>query len=165
MTRVAPVLLAALVALASCGGDDVSDGADSKTVVLTFDGSACHFEGPIRLEAGTVDFLFTNESSEPFAAAAISVPELALADVLREQAVGTDWDIPTGHPRHPVDWHNRWPLVPPGQSAAYSWTLPAGTYLIDCVLELDHVWRIARLDVGTDAGEAMPAVESASASS
>lgn len=78
----------------------------------------------------------------------MSVKEHALADFLSEGSVGTDWDIPTGHPRSGgLDWHNRWPLVPVGESHEFSWLLPAGTYYFDCVLNLDHVWRVAQLEV------------------
>lgn len=152
-------LLPALVLVVAACGDAGSSNesistTDAQVVALTFDGTTCHYDGPEQVAEGTVDFLFTNTSDEPFAVAASSVEEYALADFLREGSVGADWDIPTGHPRSGgLEWHNRWPLVAVGDSHEFSWMLPAGTYYFDCVLNLDHVWRVAQLQVGTEATE------------
>ena len=150
------VLLATVALAASgCGGEDSAQPAEAEVIVLTFDGTACSYDGPAHVPAGTVDLRFTNTSDKPFAASAISVADWALADFLREGEVGGDWDIPFGHPRTGgIEWHNRWPQVPPGESQEYDWIFPAGTYYLDCVLELDHVWRTAQLDVITATGDA-----------
>jgi len=136
----------------------LAEPVEATVVALTFDGTTCHYEGPEQVPEGTVDLRFSNTSDQPFAVAAMSVKEHALADFLSEGSVGTDWDIPTGHPRSGgLDWHNRWPLVPVGESHEFSWLLPAGTYYFDCVLSLDHVWRTAQLEVVAVASEATTA--------
>jgi hypothetical protein len=149
---------ATLLVLTGCGGDDAAQPAEAGVVALTFDGTTCSYDGPARVPAGTVDFRFTNTSDQPFAASAISVEDWALADFLSEGEVGTDWDIPFGHPRGGgIEWYNRWPQVPGGEAREYSWMFPAGTYYFDCVLELDHVWRAAKLEVLAETDEAVAA--------
>ena len=146
------LLVAVVLVVGACSdagsSDDAAHLTDGAVVTLTFDGTGCHYDGPEKVPEGTVDLRFSNTSDQPFAVAAMSVNEYALADFLREGQVGTDWDIPTGHPRSGgLEWHNRWPLVPVGESHEFSWLLPAGTYYFDCVLNLDQVWRVAQLEV------------------
>ena len=149
------ILVGAVVLIAAACGNTATDTGD-EVVSLTFDGTNCRYEGPAQAAEGTVDLEFNNDSDEDFAVAAISVADWALGAFLGEGDVGSDWDIPNGYPRSAgIDYHNRWPQVPPGESAEYSWTLPAGTYYLDCVLELDHVWRVARVEVVGGAPEAV----------
>ena len=137
-----------LLILTSCSGGESEQSNEAAAIALTFDGTTCRYDGPARVEEGSVELRFTNTSTTPFAVAAISVKDYALDAFLQEGPVGADWDIPHGHPRSGgIEWHNRWPQVPPGESQEYDFLLPAGTYYLDCVLELDHVWRPAQVDV------------------
>ena len=53
------------LALAFFSGDSTEvPGGDSRVLQLTFDGEQCSFEGPSKLSAGDVEFVFHNESSQ-----------------------------------------------------------------------------------------------------
>ena len=132
---------------------DPSPDSDLAGLAITFDGVACAFSGQAVAAEGSVDLRFNNTSDEPFAVAVNQVERYGISSFLRDAEIGTDWDIPTARRTDGAfGSYHRWPVLEPGESQEYSWVFTSGTYIFDCVFELEHVWRAGRLDVGDENG-------------
>jgi hypothetical protein len=146
----AAVLIAAIAAVAILvnGGSVPVAAADANPVVV-FDGTSCSYEGPTRIEEGSVEFTMTNSGTESFGFVSwrMAVDPQALEYELERTPIGTDMDargepMPVGVPGF------SWYTDTGATSSAVSMLIP-GTYLFDCTIgnPPEHVWRVAQVEV------------------
>lgn len=118
--------------------------ADARPEVV-FDGTTCTYDGPTQIEAGIVEFTMINQTDVSFFLAGWLLEGEALAAELIRTPVGSDMAITVSSPRPALAAEFAW-STNAGDSRTGMWTLPAGTYLLDCTTD-DHVWRPARFEV------------------
>lgn len=143
----AVVIVIGLVAALLFGNGDPSPvaAADAAPLVI-FDGSTCTYDGPTRIEEGTVEFSTSNSGDVWFNLTGWRMDGDALADELDRLPVGTDMAVTPSDPMPAGEAVLGW-YVLPGKSHTLSWAfITEGTYLIDCVTD-DHVWRPAQLEI------------------
>ena len=151
-TAAVVVVVAAVagVAMLASNSDGKPVAAADALPEITFDGTACAYEGPSVIERGSVDFVITNATDSEFAATAWRLEEPAFGPALEGFPVGSDGAVVTGDP---LPDGVRWFLFPAGarESARQSSSMSPGNYVIDCATlidgEADHVWRAATIEI------------------
>ena len=116
---------------------------------MEFDGTACSYEGPTRIEEGLAQVSVTNSSGEVFKFSTVKMVETLLERELQQYPVGTDWVGPAELLPAGVMYIVR---VNPGEPSRPPWLLEPGTYLVDCTTGGHdggslHVWRVAQVEV------------------
>lgn len=100
------------------------------TLLLTFDGDSCTYEGPTELSPGPVELIFLNKGEGPAAVNMVSIDEgYTIQDVIDDLGL----EPSTGH--HP-DWTRElgtWRQTAPGESHRWEGDLEAGLYAMVCV--------------------------------
>lgn len=165
------VQLLALLALASCSGDNAEEvtGTDATTVVtstsvatteatsppnavvVSFDGTSCTYQGPEQVSPSEpVSFSFTNESelkAAVFVTGGRTEAELEEALSLIGQDVAADQLSGHGQPRMAAEVQ-----VDPGQTRTHTALLMPGTWIVDChtyepgVTGPTHFWFVGALE-------------------
>ena len=118
-------LVGGCLLMAACGSDD-----DAGSVEIVFDGSDCEYRGSDRLEAGSTDFSFANDSDIVATAAVLLITDdKTYADVEELSRSDPDWN-------GDEEWAD---LVSPVGGVAsgnsYDWMteLTAGSHYVVCI--------------------------------
>jgi hypothetical protein len=125
-----------------------SSSTETPTIVLTFDGNTCQYDGPTVVDEGQVNIVLKNKSDYELSLWATRLDEgKTWQDIL--SYIGTP-----GTPHEPPAWSD-WTLSGtgsvPGNPDAQGYILKAGLYAINCCTcnEPEHkgVWPGAALEV------------------
>lgn len=131
-----------LILAAACSGSS-DPGA-------TFDGQDCVYDGPDKVDAGTIEVTFENTSGEFVALAFLELPSDPQRAADEIALVGTDGPIPEEPDpggAQPVGFV----MAEPGEEVTQEAALPSGSYVIDCATfdgeRPSHAWRAGVLEV------------------
>ena len=134
-----------VAALLINSGDSGPVAAADASPAVVFDGATCTYDGSTQIEEGTVEFSMANSGDVGFTLAGWLVAGSALEVELQRLPVSSDMGATALDPLPEGLLMFSW-YTSPGDSQSMTWTLAAGTYLLDCVTEI-HVWRPAQLNV------------------
>lgn len=151
LAAAAVVMVAVVAAALLMSGDLAPVAAADADLRLEFDGTACSYEGPTRIEEGLAQISVMNSSSEVFKFSSVKIVETLLERQLEQYPVGSDWAEPAGGLLPPgVMYIVR---VNPGELSRPDWLLEPGIYLVDCTTGdhgdgfPEHIWRVAQVEV------------------
>ncbi len=149
----AAVVVAGLVTVLLVTGDEPGPvaAADAQPEIV-FDGTTCTYDGPTRIEEGTIELTAINSSDEYFTIALWRMEGDALEAELLRTPVGTDMALAPGDPIPDGSLISTLRLAQDATQTTSLGPLLAGSYLVDCVTQApngidDHVWRPARIEV------------------
>jgi hypothetical protein len=143
------VVIAAGVSFWWASGGDTVPAVDAKPLV-TFDGSAAVYDGPVKIERGAIEFTIENTTSEPVAMTVfVFETQEALDAELAQRPLGSDFpmDLHAGMSGNEEGtmWANL--TTDPDSSLTGAFMMPPGHCLIDvATLEAGapvHAWRAA----------------------
>lgn len=145
------------VLLLTGDGDGGPVAAADARPMVTCDGESCTYDGPTRITAGTVEFTLVNNGPREISLGVWTMNGAALAEELDRTPVGTDMALVPEDPVPQGDLKFVF-SAGAGETATYSgfFVSLGTTHLLDCVTAtegeggfVDHLWRVAAIEVAT----------------